>query len=264
MRIDQRPLDFGFAAAGDHNLAAGFDDLVGRRQHEVDALLVNQTRHQREDRPARYRKPELLADIIRVGPFAFPIAGAELLRQLRAGLRIPALVDAVQYSCQLPGIGANPQQTLEPATELLRGDLARVGLADGGEVRGVDDATLEKGQFVVKFETVDMEGIVRRADPAQRLLWEEALIGEVMDGQDRGDFSAAPGEVGRRQRGLPVIDMHEVGCPILVQTACRKLGRRRRKPAEAEVVIAPVAAALVAVRVARPVIEFGAKQDVDR
>src|SRR6185503_7182734 len=96
VRIDQRPLDFRFAAAGDDDLTAGFDDLVGRRQHEVDALLVNQTRHQRKNRSARYRKPELLAHIIRVGAFTLPIDGAELLRELRTGARVPAFVDAVQ------------------------------------------------------------------------------------------------------------------------------------------------------------------------
>ena len=172
MRIDQRLLDLGLAAAGDDDLAAGLDDLVGGRQHEIDALLMNQAGDQAENRTARQRQAELLADVIGIGALAFPVAGAERLRQLRADPRIPAFVDAVQYPGQLRGVGAAAKQALEPAAEFGRGDLPGIGLADGGQMRGVDDAALEEGQLVVEFEAVDMEGIFRRADPAQRLLRE--------------------------------------------------------------------------------------------
>ena len=60
MRLDQSLLDRGLAGAGDHDLAAGIDDLVGGRQHEVDALLMHQSRDEAEDRPARHRKPNCL------------------------------------------------------------------------------------------------------------------------------------------------------------------------------------------------------------
>ena len=52
MRIDQRLLDRGLAGAGDHDLAAGADDLVGRVQHEVDAFLMHEPRDDAEHRPA--------------------------------------------------------------------------------------------------------------------------------------------------------------------------------------------------------------------
>ena len=83
MCVDQRLLDRGLARAGDDDLPAGVDDLVGGRQHEIDALLMHETRDQAEDRPARQRQPELLADIVRVRLLALPVAGAEGLRQLR-------------------------------------------------------------------------------------------------------------------------------------------------------------------------------------
>src|ERR1700744_3271810 len=121
---------------------------------------MNEARHQSEDRPARQREPELLAHIVGGRPLAFPVAGAEWLRQLRADPRVPAFVDAVQYPRQWRGVGAPAQQALEPAAEFARGDLAGIGLADGGEMRGVDDAALEKRQFVVKFEAIDVEGAV--------------------------------------------------------------------------------------------------------
>ena len=131
-------------------------------------------------------------------------------------------------------------------------------------MRGIDEAALEEGQLVVELEPVDMEGAFRRADPPQRVLWKQPLIGEVVDGQDRGQSCAAPGEVGRHQRGLPVIGVDEVGCPILVQPAHRKFGRGRREPAETDVVVRPVTALFVAIGVARPVIELRAQQHVDR
>ena len=123
VRIDQRLLDLGLAAAGDDDLAAGLDDLVGGGQHEVDALLMHQAGDQAENRTARQRQAELLADIIRVGVLAFPVARAKRLRQLGADPRIPAFVDAVQYPRQLRGVGAAAQQAFEPAAEFRRGDL---------------------------------------------------------------------------------------------------------------------------------------------
>ena len=159
----------GLAAAGDDNLSAGLDDLVGGMQHEVDALLVHEPGNQTENRTARHRETELLADVIGVGLLALPVAGAERLGQLCAGARIPAFVDAVQDAGQFRRVRSLPQQAFEPAAELRRRDLPGVGCADRGEMRGVDDAALEEGQFVVEFETVDVEGSLRCADPAQRV-----------------------------------------------------------------------------------------------
>src|SRR5450755_3359503 len=138
---------------------------------------MHETGNQAENRTARQRQTELLADIIRIRLPAFPVACAKRLRELGADPRIPAFVDAVQYPRQLRGIGAPAQQTLKPAAELRRGDLPGVGLADGGQMRGVDEAALEERQLVVEFEAIDMKGVFGGADPAQRLLREQALIG---------------------------------------------------------------------------------------
>src|SRR6478735_3939828 len=144
---------------------------------------MNEAGNQTENRAAGHRQAELMADVIGICALAFPVPGTKWMRQLRAHARVPALVDPVQYARQLFGIGAAAKQPLEPATELGRGDLLGVGLADRRQMRSVDDTALEKGQLVVELEAVDMEGILRRADPAQRLLRKKALIGEVMDGQ---------------------------------------------------------------------------------
>src|SRR5258706_8526548 len=149
---------------------------------------MHETGNEAKDRTAGQRQTKLLSDVIRVRTLAFPVPRAERLRQLGADPRIPAFVDAVQYSRQLLGIGAAPKQTLEPAAELRRGDLPGIGLADRGQMGSVDDAALEEGQSVVKLEAIDMEGVLRRADPAQRLLRKQALIGQIVDGQNGRDL----------------------------------------------------------------------------
>ena len=131
-------------------------------------------------------------------------------------------------------------------------------------MRRVDDAALEEGQLVVKFQPVDMEGVLRRADPAQRLLREQALIGQIVDGQDGRDLDRVPGEVGRHQRGLPVIGVNQIGCPILVQCACRELGGGGGKPPEADIVVGPVPAGRIAIGVAGTVVKLRTEQDVNR
>src|SRR4051794_12313485 len=264
MRVDQRLLERRLAGAGAHDLPAGIDDLVGRRQHEVDALLVHQSGDDAEHRAARYRKPELLAHIVCIGLLADPVAGAELLGKLGAGTRVPAFVDAVENAGELGRVGADSKQAFETAAEFIRGDLPRIGAADCREMRGVDQPGLEEGELVVELDAVDVEGALRYADPPQRVLREEALIGEVVNGQDRRQLGAAPGEVGRHERSLPVIGMDQVCCPILVQRAHRELSGGRGKARKTDVVVGPVASGLVAIGVARPVVELRAQQDIDR
>src|SRR5258708_13574191 len=208
---------------------------------------MHQPRDEAENRTAGHGQSKLLADVIRVGLLAVPVAGAKRLRQLRTEPGIPAFVDAVQYARQLVRVGGGAEQTVERAAEFLRRDLPGIGRADGGEVRSVDEAALEKRQFVVKFDAIDMEGTLRRADPPQRLLGEYPLIGEIMDGQNGWDPRTLPGEVGRRECGLPVVGVNQIRCPILVQGACGKFGCSGGKSAETNVVVGPVAAKFITV-----------------
>ena len=149
---------------------------------------MHQTGNKAKQRTARQRQAELPADVIGVRLLTFPIAGGEGLRQLRAGAGIPAFVNAVQDAGQLRGVRATLQQTFQPAAELPRRDLLRIGGADGGQMRGIDEASLEERYMVVELESVDVEGAFGRADPAQRVRREQPLIGEGADGQDRGDL----------------------------------------------------------------------------
>src|SRR5882724_819225 len=225
---------------------------------------MNETGNEAENRAARQRQTELLADVIRVRTLAFPVPGAKWLGQLGANPGIPAFVDAVQYARQLRGIGTTAKQTLKPAAEFRGGDLLGVGLADGCEMGSVNDSAFEEGQFVVELEAIDMERVLGGTDPSQRLLWEQALVGQIVDGENGGDLGGVPGEVSRHKRSLPVIDVNQIRCPILVQSACRKLGRGRGESPEAHIIVRPVPARRIAVGVAGAVIELRAQQDVNR
>jgi hypothetical protein len=88
-------------------------DVSSAADSEIDAFLVVDGRQ--GNRAARQRQAKLLADVIGVCLLALPIAGAKGLRQLRAGARIPAFVDAVENAGQLRGVRALPEQTFEPA-----------------------------------------------------------------------------------------------------------------------------------------------------
>src|SRR6185295_15726476 len=100
----------------------------------------------------------------------------------------PAFVDAVQNAGQLRRVRAALQQAFKSAAEFARRDFPRIGRADGGQVRGVDEATLEERNVIVELQSINVEGAFRRPDPAQRGRREQSLIGEVVDSQDRGNF----------------------------------------------------------------------------
>ena len=85
-----------------------------------------------------------------------------------------------------------------------------------------------------------------------------------MDGQNGRNLDGVPGEVGRHERGLPVIGVNQVRCPILVQTARREFGRDRGEPAKTDVIVRPVPARRVAIGVAGPVIKLRTQHHVDR
>jgi hypothetical protein len=146
---------------------------------------------------------------------------------------------------------------------LGRGDLVGIGLADRGDVGAVVDAALQEGDLAVELGAVDREGEVGNPERRHAAGLVEALIGEVVDGQDRGRGEPLPAHVARRERGGPVVDVDDVGFPVGVGLAGRDLGRRQRKPGEADVVVDEIAAREGAVGRAFAIIELVAEHGVD-
>ena len=180
---------------------------------------------------------------------------------MRVGARVPGLVDAVEDAGEPALAGAGAQKPVEAAAHLGGLDLPRVGLAHRGDLRGVEDAGLQEGQLPVEFGAVDLEGRLRHAEPGQGVPGEQALIGEVVDRQHARHPPAAPGEIGRGQGRLPVVEVQEVGRPVGVG-AGGEVRRREAEAGEAQVVVAEIAV-LVAVGRAVALVEVGAEQHVD-
>ena len=264
LRLHQRNLETGFTAAGHDDLSACGNDGVGGGEHEIDALLMDQTCNDAEQWPTRHRQPETLTNVIGIGAARFPFTGSEGAGQIGTDARIPGLIDAIEDAGQFARVGALAQQPFETAAEFRRRDLAGIGFADGCQMRRIDDAAFEKRQLVVKFETFDVEGFHRRADAAQRLFRKQALIGEVVDRQDGRQPDLVPGKIGRHQRRRPVIGVNEISGPVLVECAGGQSRCRRRKAPEANVIVRPVAAIGVAVRIAGTLVKLRTKQDVNR
>ena len=97
---------------------------------------------------------------------------------------IPHLVvDAVDDAVQI--VTALLQHSLEPAAERGGADLARVGAADRGEQVGEDEPALEEVELAVELDAGRCEQVP--AEPGHRhvVVPEHALVGEVVDGEER-------------------------------------------------------------------------------
>ena len=78
---------------------------------------MNEAGDEAKKRSARQRNTKLLPYAIGVRALRRPVACAERPRELRADFRVPALVDAVQDSGELRGVGAAAKQALKAAAE---------------------------------------------------------------------------------------------------------------------------------------------------
>ena len=186
--------------------AARVERRRGRREQQVEPLLVEQPRHhadhravagldavQRAQRPARH------------GARGRIVGGERLGHRVVGGRVEPLGIDPVHDPDQVV-LG---EQALEAVAELGAGDLPRVGGADGGDGGGGGDAATEQvhglGAVVARHRRW-REPVAGRE--LGRLV---ALVGEVVDGQDR------PPAVGqdRRQRAVPVVRVDDVGAPVV-------------------------------------------------
>ena len=69
---------------------------------------------------------------------------------------------------------------------------------------------------------------------------------------------SAPRQIGRGKAGRPVVEVQEIGAPQGVAEAAGNVGRSQPEAREADVVVAPIHPAGIAVGRALPVVEFGA------
>jgi hypothetical protein len=163
--LQQRFFKTGFALAGDDDLAACVDDRLRAFEYEIDALLMDQPGHQGEQRSAGDCESKLLSYVVCVLGTFLPLAGPERAAQGCAGLRVPTLVDAVQDPREFVTVRSLFQNSFQTAPELGGRDLASIGLADGREMRRVDEPGLDEGHLVVELDAIHLKGGIRNAQP---------------------------------------------------------------------------------------------------
>jgi hypothetical protein len=100
----------------------------------------------------------------------------------------------------------------------------------------------------VELHAVDVEGDVRDAEQMPVSGGEIALVGDVVDGQHRGNWNPVPAHVSRGQAARPVVGMDDVGGPIQARPATGDIRRGQRQPGESQMIVLPVRTLRRAVR----------------
>ena len=214
---------------------------------------MHQPRNDPEQRTLRGAKAQAGPDHVGVGLLALQIVEIEMVLQMRVTVRVPAFVDTVDDSRQLPFRCALAHQAVQAGTLGLGGDLRRIGRADGRDMAGIEAARFQERNPPVEFDPIDVEGGVGNRQCLALAGVEIALIGDVVDGQHGRHVGAVPAHIGRCQASRPIVDMDDVRYPAQSGAARGDIGRRQRQPGEPEVVVLPVRSLGGAVRRATPV-----------
>ena len=232
-------------------------------EQEVEALLRGQAAHDGEQQRAIPQlKSQLSAQRLAASRFALQPLQVITLTDGGVSGRIPDLrVNAIQDAADM--VAATAHHAVEAAAEFMGGDLARVALADGGDLVGVLQARLHEAELAVEFQPRSRQQFRRQAQHRPVAHRKEALEGEVVYCEDR----ARPrwrvvGHVGASQRGMPVVRMHDVGRPGGVGVVG---GQVRRDPAEQGKtlqVVGPLFALVVLIRAAVAPVEIRRVDDV--
>ncbi|CTP90615.1 hypothetical protein XTPLMG728_2634 [Xanthomonas translucens pv. poae] len=120
------------------------------------------------------------------------------------------------------------------------GDLRGVADADRVDVVGVDDAGAQERHLPVELQV--LQAVVGDAQHAGHRVREQALVGQVVDGQQAWRAPAGPAHVGGGQRARPVVEVQQVRMPVQPGAAAGDLRGGVRQRGEAQRVVFPVAA----------------------
>ena len=188
--------------------------------------------------------------------------GRERIGAVRAGYqgvggRVPqAGVDAVEYAVE--AILAASEQSLQAEAEGLALNLQRIAGADGGDGVGQLQAGLEKRELAVVLDTVRAEAIRRQAERGDELRLEYSLKREIVYRlHSRGARAGGVAQVSGGKAGLPLVAMNHLRPPVeRAGRAAEQCGDARQQ-AEAQRVVAPVAAGFVLIGSAGTVVHLG-------
>ena len=120
-----------FAAAQEHELQIRAEHLLHGAQENVHPFLVHQSSDSAEERNARFLgQPDLGLEFCLHHGFGRQILRGVGVAQVRVARRLPLrVIDAIENAAQVTL--AFPENSIQPAAELGRGDLSRITGADG-------------------------------------------------------------------------------------------------------------------------------------
>jgi len=198
-----------------------------------------------------------------VDRFAFPVADGERGKQVRVGRRIPALVDAVRDTAEQALLGLGGKETVEATAEVRGGDFLRIRRADGGDVARIGHAGLEERHLAVELHAFLLQGM--GGNPQLRAGTEarHALVGEVVNGEQRWRALPAPVHVSGREASRPVMCVHQIRAPVNLRKIGGDVGSGQAEAGEADMVVRPVATVVGTIWAAFTLVEFRADQHVD-
>lgn len=207
------------------------------------------------------RQTELVLQRLLAGKLVVERVASVRPRDQRVVRTPDGVIDAVEDAREI--LPALAQHTFEAIAELGRTDLARVRRADGGDLARVDQPGLHERDAPVVLDARRHQSMHRQGQLGEHIRGEDALEREVMDGQYGRDVERGVlRDVERRQRGVPVVRMHHVRPPVLVEFAGGQVCGDPAQQAEAARVVAPVAPVGTDVGAARTPVEERRVDDV--
>ena len=131
------------------------------------------------------------------------------------------------------------QQAIQTVTEFGLLDFLCIGRADGIDAVGIHQPALDEGKIAMKFQPVHAPQSARQTQIEKHLAIEQALISQVVDGEQRGRALQKSIEQRRHQRRLPVIAMRQCGPPAESDAVECDIHRDLRKQGETQRIVGP-------------------------
>ncbi|MNH84695.1 hypothetical protein D3C73_371250 [compost metagenome] len=105
----------------------------------------------------------------------------------------------------------------------------------------IGHAGLEERHLTVELHAFLLQRVMGNAQFRARSQAGHALVGEVMDSEQRRGALPTPVHVGGRQTGRPVVGVHQVRAPVNLCEVGGDIGSRQAQAGEANVVVRPIA-----------------------
>ena len=171
--------------AQEHELGPRGENAGQRVQGEVEALLPGQPRDHADEEPGTGGQAHLLAQRRPADGLALEVARPVALGQGGVRLGVPQLVvDPVDHPVEL--VAALLQHALEAIAERGGANLLRVGAAHRGQEVREHQSALEEVQPPVELDPGGREEVPAQPRHRHVVVPEHALVGDVVDGEQRG------------------------------------------------------------------------------